>query len=300
MNRSQSDSAYYPRRAGHFSWLWYRWFRLKQVSLWKRVVSKEALTDNEQILSLLLPGYVFFVLGHRRIGISILIGFSIAVLASLAAIGQPLATFCYCFMLPVQSLSILQVIIVRARGTIPSLKRIGLAFLLIIGLSSFVYAPLYHFVRVHIVVPLETSGGPVLVNPRWGAGEVQVGDVVAYQIDADRGAGYRIQEGVLYGKILAAEGDRIVFFPDHYELNGTAHVSQRWMPSQGGLTIEPDFWFIWADLKVYSNHGRNFDVPALLLSRTAIVSKEQFVGKLYRNWFGRDQSRVHLNTFSRP
>ncbi|MGI9242683.1 MAG: hypothetical protein ACR2RV_17940 [Verrucomicrobiales bacterium] len=300
MSRSQPDPAYYPRRAGHFSWLWYRWFRLKQVRLWKRVVSAEYLGDTEQLLSLLLPGYVFIALGYRRFGVSILIGFFVAALVSLAAIGLPLATLCYCFMLSAQSMSIQRLLVVRARGARGSVQRICLALVLVIGLGALVYAPLYQFVRSYIVTPLHTRDGIILVNPRSGADRVQKGDGIAYGIDAESGDGYHVREGVLYGSVLASEGDRIEFASDHYEINGTSHVSKRWMPSEGELTVEPGFWFVWAHLMVQNDPGNDIDVPALILSRTAIVPRERFIGILYRNWFGRNQSHLHQDTRSSP
>ena len=299
MSGSQSELTFYPPRAGRFSRFWYFWFRLKQVTVWRRMARPEILSEEDQLLSLVLPGYIFVALGFRKTGIAFIVGYFITLIVTLAAIGMPQAAFGWGLMLSAQAICILHLLVIRSRGNISLLHRIGMAFLVIAALAGLVYMPVHHLVAKYVAAPLYTNREFIVVNPRSDPDDIRLGDTVAYHVEPDAGRGYRIEEGANYGKVLAEEGDRVVFFSDRVEVNGIPHAPLRGMPHEGEITVEPGSWFIWPAFIFSFQFPANIDIPTILRDN-AIVSKELLIGKPYTRWFMRDQSHLHQENSSQP
>jgi len=62
------------------------------------------------------------------------------------------------------------------------------------------------------------------------------------------------------------------------------------MPTSGEIVIPEKSWFIWPDFDIGGGHGYvgGAAISATLL-KMAMVEEQQFVGKPFKRWFGREQ-----------
>jgi hypothetical protein len=63
------------------------------------------------------------------------------------------------------------------------------------------------------------------------------------------------------------------------------------MPSHGALTMAEKTWLVWPSLRTVQRNNVSQDDIASTVLQMARVRHEQMIGKPYRRWFWRDQTK---------
>ena len=171
------------------------------------------------------------------------------------------------------------------------LRRLVLSLAVLFVVGQLVYATGLRWFQNHLFMPLSRHEKVYVVNPRAALGELRRGDLVAIHTERTGGAGVWIREGYSLDKVLALPGDRVTFEHNQFRVNDTVEARRPMMPTEGSLTLEEKTWLVWPTLTTVARNNVGDDAIAGAVLRMAQVHREQMIGKPYRRWFWRDQTK---------
>lgn len=211
----------------------------------------------------------------------------------LVALGYPLANIAFGVLVSIHATSIcflenLWLAETRFRN------RVFTALGTLVVVWGILYNPAVNYLEHHWLMPLRTARQVVVIRCRINPAAFRRGDQAAYEISAERAESSRegrviVTAGLALGPILALPGDRIAFTANAMLVNGQALPHQLYMPTAGEFIMAEKQWFIWPNVDTLRRGGiPNADIAAAM-SRLALVSEEQILGKPFRHWFGRRQ-----------
>jgi hypothetical protein len=138
------------------------------------------------------------------------------------------------------------------------------------------------------LLPVRTTQGVVVVLRAADVESLRPGDWAVYRVKESGGVGFRMESGFTVGPVLARAGDRVQFGTNTFSVNGVEQRSRPNMPESGELTVPENRWFVWPNLAI---HGQaNAAAVHQVLIRTAMVSRDEFVGRPLKRWFWRRQA----------
>ena len=288
------SSRYYPPRA--------RWYSRAYFGLWRcvhryvfleRFLPPGTLSPASLVLSLVLPGYAFFLLRRRLLGWLFGAGHVIAALVFLVALGFPAASVCYGLLISIHATSIvfLEGVWLKESGFG---VRLAAAFCTLFAVWGLVYAPLVGYAEHHWFMPLRLGQRVLIIQPGVAPRAIKRGDWLAYQIQGDWGTGDHnnrvyLESGIGVDPVLGLPGDQLSFTEKAVWVNGAAFPLAPHMPTQGELVVPQKVWFIWPSLDI-SGHGHVTEANiSATMQQTAMVTQKQIVGRPFRSWCGRHQ-----------
>jgi hypothetical protein len=264
------------------------WFELRRALRLERIQAPGGISPFHILLSLLIPGYAFIAMGRRHIGRAVVTGYVLAAITFFVLLGFALANILFGLMIAAHAISILWILRLWIHQP-PAWLKVGMVVTLLALLSMALYWPCLRYVEENWFMPLNTPKGVVVVKRGRAPAKVQVGEVIAYRINAAGAQGLRIADGFGIEPVLALGGDRIEFTPAAMLVNGQSLKKQRGMPDEGMFVVSGNGWFIWPNLDTRLNGAAGEAMLGAALLRLAIVSHDDFIGKPYRSWFGRVQ-----------
>jgi hypothetical protein len=281
-------SPYYPPRARWYCPLLRIADEFRRLTWLDRIHLPAGISFIAFVSALLVPGFALYVHRERVLARLIIAGYALLLAVFILWLGYPIANVAFGLMLSLHATSVIFLInpwLGNAR--LPFQLLVGMAVLGVLG--GLLYAPLRHQLQTCWLLPLRIRDQVVIVQTFSPAPSVRAGDWIAYEIEADRGQGWRLESGYALGPVLAVAGDRVRFTTTTYEINGVYHPHRPHMPVTGELMVPENHWFLWPDLaiNVYGNPNPATVEAAML--RIATVSRAQFVGKPFHRWFWRRQ-----------
>ncbi|HTY86879.1 MAG TPA: hypothetical protein VMB80_05385 [Candidatus Acidoferrum sp.] len=295
---NETDSLYYPPRARWYSPVFY-WSNALRRRLWLDRIQVQLpgrMTFAGSAASSLVPGLGFYLREPRRWALAAWLGYGLMLALFLVAYGYPAGNFALGLLIAIHVTGFLYYCgPFWQQANLQSRLFFALLALLAIGLS--VYLPLRNAVLQHWWVPLRLQGRVFVVQRRFPAEAVQRGDWIAYRLGNGRsewGGGWEhgavyARSGLGLGPVLAVTGDRVAFSTNAFTVNGLPQAPRPHMPPAGELIVPKNNWFIWPDVGI-SGHGRTAEANISgAMMQLAIVTREQFVGKVYTRWLGRRQ-----------
>ncbi len=289
-----TGSAYYPPRA--------RWYTTFFFSLGQRLRRRFGLdrlhlagevTWSGLILSLLLPGFSFFLSGRRLIGWVVLPAYFLTVLVFVAALGFTAGSIAYGLMISLHATSIAYLEGHWLRDSSFGL-RLGLALCTLIALWALVYAPGVNFAEKHWLFPVRVGERVLIVRRGVAPAALKRGDWVAYRIHADNSwdesrARVYLQTGLAIDPVLGLPGDFVRFGAEDVVVAGQSFPRAAYMPTTGELEVPEKVWFIWPNLDITVRGGVAPANISAALQRVALVTQTNIIGRPARHWFGRRQ-----------
>jgi len=290
---SRLDSPYYPPRARWYSPLFGWGSATRRHLALDRIHLPKGITVWGFIGSLLIPGLGVYLRGPRLWGKAALAACGFLFLQFIMWLGYPFGNLAFGLMLSIHVTGL-------AYYCTPLLADMQLqyrllftiAVLMIVG--GLIYAPGRRAIQGHWLMPLRVHGHVVVVQKLASANVVQRGDWITYTLSGYIISGHGNQyadnhSGMGFGPVLALAGDRVVFSTNGFTVNSVRHPLRPQMPVTGSLIVPGNHWFIWPDLDI-SGHGyiSQSAISGVML-QLADVSEQQFVGKPFKRWFGRQQ-----------
>jgi hypothetical protein len=288
MNMDDVVSPYYPPRARWYGRLLYPCAAARRILHLDRIHPPKGISPFQFLLSLLLPGFSFLATGKPSVGRCFIAAYGVAGLVFIGALGYTAGTIAYGVVVSAHALSIvhLQNLCLREDGNFK--RRMVLAAGALLAVWMLFYQPLTHYAGKHWFMPLRTPRNVVVVDCRVAPGSVKPGDWIGFRMNGIAGEGYVIQQGFGVEKVLAKAGDKIVFTPEHIEINGVAHPRQPRMPGRGEWVVPEKHWFVWPNLAITAQgHGQVYLDQAL--QANGMIAENNLIGKPFTRWFGRRQ-----------
>ena len=287
-------SCYYPPRARWYSRIFVNaWRPVRRYIHLEKFLSPGTLSPVTLALSLVLPGYAFFLLRRRLLGWLVLAGYSIAALVFLGELGFPAASVGYGLVISIHATSIVFLEGVWLKESKFSV-RLGAAFCTLFAVWGLIYAPLVGFAEQHWLLPLRLGDRILIVHRGVAPKAIKRGDWLAYQISGDRFIGDQedrvyLGSGLGVDPVLALPGDRLRFTPQAVFVNGQAFPLAPHMPVEGEWVMPQKVWFIWPSLGI-SGGGRVTEGSiSATMQHAAMVTQKQIIGRPFKRWFGRRQ-----------
>ena len=287
---------YYPPRARWYGRLFHPWFKFRRELHLEKVRLPAAFTLFHFVLSLILPGYVFFVKGRPLLGWAFMIAYFLAAMTFVVALGYQLGGVGYGLMISAHASSIIFLEGCWLREQCSFGVRLALAGCTLVVVWLAFYAPLIGFAERHFIMPLRVRGNVVIMQQVSSPSRIKSGDWVMYSLksesmgDAHRGGGaVWIQAGLGFGPVLALAGDSVEFSTNCFTVNGVAQPLRPHMPTSGELVVPEKHWFVWPEFDIYQ-HGNvsEANLTAIMLQMST-VSEVEFIGKPFKHWFWRRQ-----------
>jgi hypothetical protein len=293
-SRTDETASYYPPRARWYNRLLYNaGDSVRRYMHLQRLRTSTRLPPAHLVLSLLLPGLAFLLLGRRILGCLVVLAYCAAATVFVVKLGYPVADAGYGLLISLHATSI---IFLEAQG----LKESTLVVRLATGAATtfavwgLVYAPLVTYAERHWFMPLRIGQRVFVVQCHVSPRSIQRGDWLAYRIAGDRFVGDR-EDGVYLGggigidPVLALPGDRVRFASQAMFVNDQALPRAPHMPANGEFVVPEKVWFIWPSLGI-SMGGRVAEANiSATMERTAMVSEKGIIGRPFKRWFGRRQ-----------
>ncbi len=286
---------YYPPRARWYRRFFDPWSKLRREFHLGRIRLPAAFSFSEFVLSLLLPGYVFFLKGRRHLGWAFLGVYCLAAMIFVIAFGYQLGSFGFGLMISAHASSIIFLEGCWLREDCRFGLRLVLAVVTLLAVWQACYSPLLGLAQ-RCVMPLSVRGNVVIMQRLSAPRNVKCGDWVMYSLqshslgDAHReGGAVWIQAGLGLGPVLALAGDRVEFSEHAFTVNGVAKPRRPHMPASGGLVVPEKHWFVWPEFDI-SGHGNasEANLSAIMLQMST-VSEVEYIGKPFKHWFWRRQ-----------
>lgn len=279
-------SNYYPPRAGRRVFLrpisipFRRWLGYVPLPHFGEL----ALSPKVILLSLLIPGYIFSIIGPRKFFIYIILGYLLALLVFFIWLGQVPATIAFMAMLSAHVSSVAQMI----KHLTPSF---GLKFRIISTVAVFLILNVlvYGFAQEQlgrVLSPLRTNDKVVVVRS-CSPDKVKVRDTIAYRVERDNTHGFVVAEGFGYDRVLAKGGDVIQFGKESYQVNSTVYPREPNMPQAGEIVVPDGHWFVWPKFKINMRLSESDISKRTMLY--AMIGTDDLVGKPFKYWFWRKQ-----------
>jgi hypothetical protein len=290
------DSSYYPRRASAWSPL------LGRFDGCGRMLKRLAfhVPDSVTLLGLvggfLVPGLAVYLRNPDRSGKATLGVCAALILTFIVFLGYPVANAAFTLLLSIHLVGLVaycKPILVGAAWP----NRLLTGLLLSAVTIVFVYIPLQNLMEHRLVLPLRVRGHVVVVRCLSSPGVIRRGDWIVFNFsggrnyfnDGQRHGNVIIEDGINLAAVLAVAGDKLVFTPKSFSVNGVEQPRLPNMPGSGEWTVPEMCWFAWPDLGI-SGHGTT---PEANISEAtmeiATVHRTQFVGRVFRHWFWRRQ-----------
>jgi hypothetical protein len=228
-----------------------------------------------------VPALGLFLAGPRllrRFGPSVL---ALALFVAAGAYGQNLGGYAFGLALALHAAGVAAFFEAR----FPSAS-IAARFLRPLGITlavGLIAPPAIGSLARRVVIPVATSEGVLLINPRATAAPLRIGERVAYDLPRSVVANTRVVAGVYLGRVLAGPGATVAFGPAVYTVDGASRPALPHMPEQGAQLVPPDHAFIWPTVDGFGGWGRGFDFSRVIVPDSALV------GRPYRRWFWRIQ-----------
>lgn len=291
-----ADSPYAPPRAGRGGGLWRAWFafrrrsRIGEIRQSPAVSALQAVAASFSVTSSTLgaafvPSLGFYLLPNprwRRIGLPIFWG---ALFFALTEYGRPAGSAAFGLAAGAHAIAAVACSDLRVTSFFPYpvhiLRRLFVALvaaLLLTMIASRVIAP-------HLIA-IAGKDGPVLISPSSTPAPARAGELVAYRLQQRSYGGYRVREGIYWGRVLAAAPDRtIVFDGDRYLVDDAPHPALPRMPFKNQVLLAPDEAFIWPVVFNFAQ-GSAGTLPADI----GRVPQSALVGRPYKRWFWHKQT----------
>jgi hypothetical protein len=287
-------SAFYPPRARWYRRLFFPVVRaVRSTFHLERMRLPGELSTFDLGLSLVVPGFSFFVLRQRILGWSFLAAYTVAALVFIVALGFPAASIAYGLAISIHATSIVYLEGLWLRESRFGL-RLGLALCTLVGVWGLVYTPIVALAERHLLMPLRLGERVLVVQRHVAPRTIKRGDWLAYETGDERQFGrgegqVYLRSGLGIDPVLALPGDHVRFTPQGAWVNDQLFPLAPHMPTGGELVVPEKVWFIWPSLAI-TGHGRatESDLSALM-QRIAMVEQTQIIGRPFRNWFGRHQ-----------
>ncbi len=280
-------SIYYPPRARWYSRLFYPCFAIHRALHLEKIHLPSGVSPAQFLLSLLVPGFSFFALGRRIEGILFLSAYAIGGFVFLAWLGYPEASIAYGLMVATHAISLIYLQL-RWRPLENSILKLAVAGATLLGVGLLVYWPVLGLIERRLLLPIRTTQGVVVVLRTADPRSIPPGDWAVCRVKESAGAGVRLELGFSIGPVLAKGGDRVRFGTNFFSVNGVEQPSLRNMPASGELTVPENRWFVWPNIAIRGQ--ANAAVVNEVLIRTALVSRDEFVGRPLKRWFWRRQA----------
>jgi hypothetical protein len=287
-------SPYYPPRARWYSPIFNWGNAARRHLVLDRIVLPKGVTFWGVVGSLLIPGLGIYLRGPRLWGQVALAACGFLFLQFIMWLGYPFGNYAFGLMLSIHTTGLAYYCSPLLAGTQLRYRLLFTAVVLV-ALGGLIYSPLRNAIQEHWLLPLRMNGHVIVVQKLALANNVRRGDWIAYTLSGHVISvhGYQnvyADSGLGFGPILAVAGDRVAFSTNSFSVNGISHPLLPHMPLTGTMIVSGNHWFIWPELAI-SGHG-NVGEAAIsdVMLRMADVSQEQFVGKPFKQWFGRRQS----------
>jgi len=283
-----------PPRAGRSAGFWRAWFALQRrlrigrtptpprlaravASIWEVDGAAFAFA----LIVPVVPALGLFLAGPRllrRFGPPALF---VALFVAAGAYGQNLGGYAFGLGLALHAVGVAAFFEAR----FPSAS-IAARFLRPLGMTlavGLIAPPVIGSLARRVVIPVATSEGVLLINPRATAAPVRAGERVAYRLPRSFVANTRVAAGVYLGRVLAGPGATVAFGTGVYTVDGASRPALPHMPETGAQVVPPDQTFIWPTVAGFAGWGRGFDFSRVVVPDSALV------GRPYRRWFWRTQ-----------
>lgn len=295
-NHELLESEYYPPRARWYGFLFSPWHKVQRRLGLESIHLPSATSVANFILSLVIPGYAFFVNDRRLLGKIFLGVYALSVVIFGVALGYTLSGLAFGLMISAHASSI---IFLETRGLRNSVRfgfRVVIAVFTLLGVWQLIYAPAIRYAEKYWVRPLQIHGKVIVVNGRSSARNIRRGDSILYSTAMNqtgdphgRGGAVYVRDGLGFGPVLGISGDHVKFSTNAFAINGVTRPLLPHMPATGELIVPENHWFIWPALEVSRGQARESTIAAIM-QEMSLVSEDHFLGKPFERWFGRRQT----------
>lgn len=286
--------AYYPPRARWYTTLFFHTGNQlrRRVGLDQLHLTGE-LSWLGLILSLVVPGFAFFIFGRRLLGWIFLPAWCLAGLVFVAALGFTAGSIAYGLIISLHATSIVFLEGHWLRDSGFGL-RVVLALCTLVAVWALAYAPLVRFAENHWLLPVRLGERVLIVYRGVSTAKLERGDWVAYRLHEAGGWGegrgrVLLESGLAIDPVLGLPGDLVRFTTQGVIVNTQTFPPAPYMPTGGELVVPEKVWFIWPHLDITVRGGvAPADITAAL-QRAALVTQTNIIGRPARHWFGRRQ-----------
>jgi hypothetical protein len=289
-NGTQEASPYYPPRARWYTTFWYPWYLLKRRLHLHVITDSSNVPLHKLLLGAAIPGLAWLWYGRYIFSLMTGMAYVLSLLTLFIWIGYPTAGWALSILMSIHTSSIMYML----RRMFPERglwQQIGWSLIVFILLGLLVYGPAYHYLQRRWFIPMRIGERVLVVNTASEAGQVKRGDWVAYRIHSQQFAQVRVNNGYELGQVLAVAGDKVLFSPDGFSVQGERRPLLGGMPTGGDMVVAERCWFIWPNVAITGGHGTvGADLMRSAMSQLAIVSESDFVGVPYRRWWWRQQT----------
>jgi hypothetical protein len=287
-------SAYYPPRARWYTTLvFHAGQQLRRRAGLDKLHLTSELSWPGLIVSLTVPGFVFFVFGRRLLGWFVFPAYCLAGLMFVAALGFTAGSIAYGLMISLHATSIGYL---EGHWLRESTFRLRLALTLctLVAVWALIYAPLVRFAENHWLVPVRRGERVLIVYRGVSPDHLKRGDWVAYRLHEAGGWGdgrgrVYLQSGLAIDPVLGLPGDHVRFSAESVVVNAQSFPRAPYMPTEGETVVPEKVWFIWPDLDITVRGGVAPANISATLQQAAMVAQTNIIGRPSRHWFGRRQ-----------
>ena len=286
---------YYPPRARWYGRLFHPWLKLRRELHLGRIRLPAAFSFSEFVLSLVLPGYVFFLKGRRHLGWAFFGVYCFAVMLFVVAFGYQLGSVGFGLMISAHASSIIFLEGCWLREDCRFGLRLVLAGVTLLAVWQVGYSPLLGLAQ-RCIMPLSVRGNVVIMQRASAPRGIKCGDWVMYSLQSHSlGAAHReggavwIQAGLGLGPVLALAGDRVEFSEKTFTVNGVAKPSRPHMPTSGGLVVPEKHWFVWPEFDISGRGNVSEANLSAIMLQMSTVPEVEYIGKPFKHWFFRRQ-----------
>jgi len=239
-------------------------------------------------MQFVVPGLAFYFTGHRRIAKCTFAVWMLAITVFVVWLGTLAANFAFLLMVSAHGASVSQLVAPVTRQ-IPFSRRLILGAMLFFALAVAIYEPVLRWCFANVALPLRTSTGVIIVNPKADCSRLSQGELAAYRIESTSSPGLTVRGGYGIGAVLALPGDNVKFEPDKLTINGIAKTRLVSMPVSGELVVPEKSWLIWPEFDIPTFGHVSGEAVAQQMLKIAVVDQRRLVGRPYNRWFGRKQ-----------
>jgi hypothetical protein len=309
-------SSYYPPRAGQRILPHRLALALERLAVrFRRVLRRlpgvsfaVTLTGEQLLLSFLIPGYAYTVLGRRRLAQGLAGLWLVSGLMLLILLGHEWTAGWALGSMVSAHTSGLGMLLLREWERNPEAPAISWKHRLAVPLvawsacAALVYWPAYNGFQRFVAKPVRVNGRLYVINPRANREEVKRGTVIAYKFHGWRAGEMVMEDGLGVGEVIGMPGDRLEFGPASLVVNGDAPRQpessmpqaadrlaarptwQPFMPQEGEVVVPAEGWFVWPRLGAWV-HGVDPAVVRQMYLREAQVLQADYLGRPFKRWF---------------
>jgi hypothetical protein len=252
-----------------------------------------ALSTLQLVLSLLVPGAAFLLLGRRLVGWLFLATYVLAAVVFVVALGFLAAGVAYGLLIGLHATSI---VFVEGLWLKESTLRVRLAtaLLTLFAVWGLIYSPIVKFTERHWFMPLRMGKRVIVVRRGVAPNSIKRGEWLAYEIPGDQyrgehAAGTYLESGYGIDPVLALPGDRLRFTREALYVNDQELPLEPHMPVQQELVLSEKVWFIWPRLGISRDGVWTEASISATKQRIAMVTQTNIIGRPFKRWFGRQQ-----------